>query len=243
MVDGAASGKPSKDDSEGKLNALQIVAATGASATAAVIADTLHIYGTVIGVAVFSIVSSVATALYLKSMHRTRERIRKVRAVGGSQAAPTIRDAAPAPATAGEPSHAPETVADAPPPAPPPWWRANWRPLLASSLIVFVLSIGLLSGLAWLTGRHPAAFYQSTPGPGTSQQRDLDDFQPGEQSGTDSPSPSRTPSTTQQSPSRTPSTTQQPPSETPSNPPTTQPTAPSPSSPLPGSSAKTGESG
>ncbi|MGH8880289.1 MAG: hypothetical protein ACRD0P_23535 [Stackebrandtia sp.] len=72
----AAGDKESTKD--GKLNTLQMAAATGASTTAAVVANLLGIYGTVIGVAVISIVSSVATVLYLKSMHRTQERLRKV---------------------------------------------------------------------------------------------------------------------------------------------------------------------
>ena len=64
---------PEKSDSD-KLNGLQIVAATGAATTAAVVATALGIYGTVIGVAVFSVISSAGTAVFLQSMNRTRAR-------------------------------------------------------------------------------------------------------------------------------------------------------------------------
>ncbi len=67
-----------KKDDENRVNMLQVTAATGASTTAAIVATLLGVYGTVIGVAVISLVSSITTVLYVRSINSTKDKIRKV---------------------------------------------------------------------------------------------------------------------------------------------------------------------
>ncbi|HZE38622.1 MAG TPA: hypothetical protein VE172_07385 [Stackebrandtia sp.] len=188
----------SKKDDGGKINTLQIVAATGASTTAAMVANALGIYGTVTGVAVFSVISSVGTVLYLKSMHRTKEQFQKVVKAANDSATPlprlrraTPRAAAPVPppdATAVIPAQqrdaeppaecAPTSVIDAAaddtaaPSGLGAWWRRNWKVLAISSVLVFALSIAALSAIGWLTGSDPSAYYRGQPPQSSSVEHD-----------------------------------------------------------------------
>ena len=232
----SATGTRSKDDDTPELNALQIVAATGASTTAAVVANLLGVYGTVIGVAVISMVSSIATVLYLRSINGTRKRLRKARRTAtdddrtGSVSGP-IRPAAPdVDATVVLPT----VPAQAPVPIPDTanrgglraWWRRNGRVMAVSSLIVFVCSIAVLTGIALLSGQAPATFYQQPNGPGQEQQP----IEPDEPAPPDNPTTDSSPGDDDTSPT---------PSDSPSPEPT--PTDPQPSSQSPSPSDDTGD--
>lgn len=137
-------GKSEADD-PGRINGLQIAAATGAATTAAVVADALGIYGTVVGVAVFSVVSSVGTVVYLKSMRHTKKRIEMARNRTGAV-----------------PNRAPVRAKE--------FLRRNWRAIVVSSLIVFGLTVGVLTALALVSGKPATSYYGVNPPQSTTQE-------------------------------------------------------------------------
>lgn len=266
--------KDEKSSDGAKLNALQITAATGAATTGAIVANAMGIYGTVIGVAVFSVISSVGTVVLLQSLNRTRERLRKTvrrleaavpetaagmtpvtrptgaRAVGsatvGTPAAPAVtmafdpdatvplvRSASVAPVTATSriPTVSrPDTIEK------PKKTRPIWKPIAISSIVVFALTIAVLTGIAFLSGQPPASFYTKppaqtiTPQPESENELDGDGDQhpweddPSSPSPSDSPSP--TPSEEPSSPTAPPTTPTTPPETTTDPPPSPEPELP-----------------
>lgn len=245
--------KPKKDGD--KVNALQIAAATGASTTAAVIANMLGVYGTVIGVAVISLVSSVTTVVYARSMHRTKDKVSKVvrntKNVRYATRASTTATKATSPGSGSASATTATATVRMPMPQEQPtqrlgaaaqesdatmqlsstdpaettrliatggsaigraavdattaldevetadsetadtetktWWK-TWRPVVVTSLIVFVLSIGALSTIALLSGQSANAFYHADPVQ-NSDNRDSDsDDQQQEEPSSESPS-------------------------------------------------------
>lgn len=195
-----------------KINLPQILAATGASTTAAIVASLMGISGTVAGVALFSVVSSLATVLYLHSMNRTKERLAKVVkrgtvthiVVARLPETEELRPAAPEDDTASqdvepdgtEPSETAELDATRALPvqsradggtvtttfetaepdtdAAPAPSRVNWRMAAISSVAVFALSIAVLSAIALMSGKPPAAFYGDDSGSGPTPQEEID---------------------------------------------------------------------
>lgn len=245
-------------DDSGKINGLQIAAATGAATTAAMVANALGIYGTVTGVAVFSIVSSVGTVVYLKSMRHTKAKFDKVvknrdtivmRARPGSTDATVVTLSSGADDTEVDPDATrPLAAADATVPIDPnakatgtakvptaavpqpesepvsaltrpvEFLKRNWRPIAVSSLVVFVLTVGLLTSIALLAGKPATSFYDADPGPstttapdspsgeheddGTSSEQPSDDGTSGDQPSTSSePDQPSSPETTTKQPS------------------------------------------
>lgn len=213
--------KTSGKDDPGKISALQIAAATGAATTAAVVANALGIYGTVVGVAVISVISSVGSVVYLKSMRHTKEKFDKVvrnrdtivlRSKTGGVAA-TVVAAAPSKDAAAPTEPVTRATGTAKVPAvvipddePPSasqrgklFLKRNWRSIAVSSLVVFVLTVGLLTSLAMLSGKPATSFYDSSPRQsGSSEEnpppRDEEQSSHDEQS-SDEPSPSEDEST------------------------------------------------
>ncbi|MGH8876003.1 MAG: hypothetical protein ACRD0P_01455 [Stackebrandtia sp.] len=224
--------KSTKEDG-GRLNALQITAATCASTTAAVVATALGVYGTVIGVAVFSIVSSVGTVLFVRSMNRTKKTIDKVVKTRGITTK-TPRTPPPAPATNGGTTKIIGTAAVPKPgeakPDPKPtlkeFSKRNWRMLAITSVVVFALSVAVLTGIALLSGKPATAFYDTDSRPPvTSDEQEPSQDEPGQagggesespqrpsQEGTDSPSPEES-DTPEQSPDAEDPTTEEPPED------------------------------
>ncbi|MFD0556408.1 hypothetical protein FB566_1647 [Stackebrandtia endophytica] len=262
--------KEEKPSDGAKLNALQIMAATGAATTGAIVANAMGIYGTVIGVAVFSIISSVGTVVLLQSLNRTRERLRKTvrrleaavpetaaqttqatrptdaRAVGSATVGipadpevtvafdpaatvPLVRPSSVAPVTATARIPAvkrPETIEK------PKKTRPIWKPIAISSIVVFALTIAVLTGIAFLSGQPPASFYTKppaqtiTPQPESENELDGDGDERPWEDDPSSPSPSDSPSPT---PSEEPSS----PTAPPTTPETTTDPPPSPEPELP----------
>ncbi len=62
-----------------EISATQLVAATAATVTATVAASFMGVYGTIIGAAVMSVVTTSGTAIYQHYLERTRERVRNAR--------------------------------------------------------------------------------------------------------------------------------------------------------------------
>lgn len=84
-----------KNDDGNRVNMLQVAAATGASTTAAIVATLLGVYGTVIGVGVISLVSSITTVLYVRSINSTKDKIRKVNMRAARPSRESVTEPAP----------------------------------------------------------------------------------------------------------------------------------------------------
>lgn len=125
----------------------QVLAGALAAVTAALLGSTMGVAGTVVGAGLASIVSTVGGALYLRSIQRTRDGVRTVRAkvvgrVGGAtvMVSPADPDDPPAP---GE-----ETSSESPP-APR---RLRWPTLVAGSVLAFTLGMLAITGVEWVKG-------------------------------------------------------------------------------------------
>ena len=105
-----------------QLSVVQIVASALAAVSAAVISSFFGVAGTVIGAAIGSITATVGSAVYATSLRRTNERLRRLAPTG--------------PRVAGRrslPSH--------------PLPRVRWRPVLATSVGVFAVAIGVITAI------------------------------------------------------------------------------------------------
>ncbi|MGH8792250.1 MAG: hypothetical protein ACRDXX_06345 [Stackebrandtia sp.] len=198
--DHAASSGKAKTDKADRLNALQVLAATGAATTGAVVVNLLGLFGTITGVAVLSVVSSTATVLYLKSMNHTKEKVKEVvkrpGANGDGTVATMLRE--PAPDQGDEDRAADETAEPAAPSTEPRksrWgaWGVHWRTVLVTSVVVFGLSIATLTAVAWMTGQPPDAYYGPRQG-ATADEDGSGDDQPQYRHDDEAETPTQTPS-------------------------------------------------
>lgn len=147
--------KMSQDDPTSHRNRLdlsvaQVVASAFAAVTATVGASFLGVAGTVIGAAVASVLTVVANAIYLASLHRTRDRL------AGLAPAQTGSGATPWPG-----------ARDAP-------WRKirgrpiPWRAVGIGAVAVFVVLVGLITIVEAAAGRPLTDILRNQPGHGTS---------------------------------------------------------------------------
>ena len=145
-----------------ELSATQILAGTAAAATAALLGSRLGVAGTILGAAVGSLVSIVAAAVYTHTLATARYR---VRTVIHQQDQPQDRRRSP------EPAARPQQPRTSPPRDPRPR-NPRPRPMLFDRLrrgstsrrgsllvgavaatIVFVTTLGLVTGIETVTGR------------------------------------------------------------------------------------------
>ena len=147
--------KMSQDDPTSHRNRLdlsvaQVVASAFAAVTATVGASFLGVAGTVIGAAVASVLTVVANAIYLASLHRTRDRLAGLApAQTGSRATPWpgARDA--------------------------PWRKIRgrpipWRAVGIGAVAVFAVLVGLITVVEAAAGRPLTDILRNQPGHGTS---------------------------------------------------------------------------
>jgi hypothetical protein len=176
------------------LSTAQIGAGAAASVTSALAASFFGVAGTLIGAAVGSVVSTVASAIYAHSLRRAADRARVTREVvirRATGAIPAAVPTVPAARTAGEPPVAPE-----PQPAggggQRPWWRS--RPVAAAGVALgaFLLAVGAITASELALGR------SASGGNGTTVSRALSGS-----SGTSRPTPSA-PTTATTSPTASP---------------------------------------
>jgi hypothetical protein len=151
----------SKDDTE-SIRFSQVLAGALAAVTAALIGSTMGVAGTVVGAGLASVISTVGGTLYLRSIQRTRESVRTVRAkvVGRSGGATVlVADDEPA-AETGEVVEADTEVAteadaedqtsdDRPPAA---RRRLRWPVVVVTTLAAFALGMAVVTGVEWLRG-------------------------------------------------------------------------------------------
>ena len=148
--------KMSQDDPSTKrkrldLTVTQVVASAFAAVTATIGASFLGVAGTIIGAAVASVLTVVANAIYVDSLHRTRDRL-----AGLVPPAPSPR-AIPWPGARDN-----------------PWWRKvrgrpiPWRAVAIGAVAVFAVLVGLITVVEAAAGRPLTDLLRNQPGHGTS---------------------------------------------------------------------------
>ncbi|GAB1514780.1 hypothetical protein [Actinophytocola sp. KF-1] len=132
----------------------QVLAGALAAVTAALIGSTMGVAGTVVGAGLASIVSTIGGALYLRSIERTTEGVRTVRAKvvgksGGTTVLVSDEDPDKEPEPPGEEVEAEPVPGDRPP---ADRRRLRWPMLVVASLAAFALGMLAVTGVEWLRG-------------------------------------------------------------------------------------------
>ncbi len=172
------------------LTAPHVAGGALASVTAALAASRLGVGGTLIGAAVGSVVSTIGGALYAHSLDRAGQRVittrqRLIRPATGTDlsdpvALPPELDARSGVVAEGTSTEVPTEHPSEPAADPPPGRRArrdaparqrpSWKVLVAAGVGLFVLTMGVITGLEFLLG-HPVSDSNSS---GTTVQRAVD---------------------------------------------------------------------
>jgi hypothetical protein len=131
----------------------QVLAGALAAVTAALLGSTMGVAGTVVGAGLASVVSTVGGALYLRSIQRTRDGVRTVRAkVVGRSGGTTVMVSPEDPADPPTPGEEVEAEAEPTREAPPTPRRLKWPVLVAGSVLAFVLGMMAITGVEWIRG-------------------------------------------------------------------------------------------
>jgi hypothetical protein len=189
------------------------IAGALAAVCAAVVGSFLGVAGTLVGAAVASVIGTVGTEIYARSLKKGREKLATV--------APTfIR----APAAVGTPEVAAATEEDSPSHTVPPKRPIRWGRVAMIAGAVFVLAMGTLTVAELITGKSIA----SSVGNSTKATTTFGGLfkSGGSTRPTPAPAPSATPTGTATTgdPQVAPTTTQAPTDAQPTTAPTTQPT-------------------
>jgi hypothetical protein len=148
----------------------QVLAGALAAVTAALVGSTMGVAGTVVGAGVASVISTVGGTVYLRSIQRTSEGVRTVRAkVVGRSGGTTVLvssedpenpgdhddtgdiadDTAGAPLAPGDEVEARPETGERPPEGKR---RLRWPVMVAGSLAAFVLAMLAVTGVEWVRG-------------------------------------------------------------------------------------------
>jgi hypothetical protein len=141
------------------LRPAQVGASTAAAVGGAFLASGLGVYGTIIGVGVISLMSTVGSEMLLRSLDRTKQAARS--------AAPRLRATAPALADATGPINTapgqnitahtrPDLPVIADKPEPEPAATPRWPLVVGGSLASFGLALAAITGIEAFTGRSAA---------------------------------------------------------------------------------------
>jgi hypothetical protein len=185
------------------------IAGALAAVCAAVIGSFLGVAGTLVGAAVASIIGSVGTELYQRSLRKGAKKLQTL--------APTF---VKAPAAIGTPQVAAATEEESPSHTVPPKRQIRWARVAMVAGALFVLAMGSLTVAELITGKSVA----STVGNGTKATTTFGGlFNPGTSKSTPVPQPSATPTSTE-APTTTPTTAPTTEAPTDNTQPTTGPT-------------------
>ncbi|MEU7904450.1 hypothetical protein [Actinoplanes sp. NPDC049118] len=135
----------------------KVIAGTLAAVTAAVIGSFLGVAGTLAGAAVASVVGSLGTEIYQRSLNRGAKRLGAI--------APTF---VKVPAAVGTPPVAAATKQESPSHTVPPRGNIRWRHVAAAAAALFVLAMGSLTMFELMTGRSVASTVGTTSSSTTS---------------------------------------------------------------------------
>lgn len=189
----------------GEVSWFQIMASVLAAVTAAWIASSLGVAGTLIGVAVASFVAPVSTALYGRTLDKGKTLIVQTtsgtviqKSVQDGDIAEAFEEAAEVDGSAVRSGEIVET----------PRKRLHWKTILATTVAVLLLSLAAISGLELVSGRSLDGSNGTTIGdtiggssnnksddPAKDDNKDKDDKQKDEQR-QDDPAPAPTPAKT-----------------------------------------------
>jgi hypothetical protein len=168
------SDKETKETTD-KVRISQVLAGALAAVTAALVGSTMGVAGTVVGAGLASMVSTVGGALYLRSIERTSEGVRTVRAKvvgksGGTTVMVADADAREEPPAAGEEVEVePEEPGDRPQAE---RGRPRWPMLVVGTLAAFALGMLAVTGVEWLRGEPLSGGSGTTFGSIVGQNRD-----------------------------------------------------------------------
>lgn len=157
-----------KDDTE-SIRMSQVLAGALAAVTAALIGSTMGVAGTVVGAGLASVISTVGGAVYLRSIQRTSESVKTVKAkvVGRSGGATVLvaedgpatgevveADTAPSRQTSDDQPLSEEAPGDQTSDDRPPVVRRRlrWPVVLVTSVAAFALGMLVITGVEWLHG-------------------------------------------------------------------------------------------
>jgi hypothetical protein len=134
----------------------QVLAGALAAVTAALIGSTMGVAGTVVGAGLASVISTVGGTLYLRSIQRTKESVRTVRAkvVGRSGGATVLvsTEDPEDPAEEAEPGEEIEAEPSTDDRPPTEKRRLRWAVLAVTTLAAFALGMLAVTGVEWLRG-------------------------------------------------------------------------------------------
>jgi hypothetical protein len=225
-----------KTDDKDNIRISQVLAGALAAVTAALIGSTMGVAGTVVGAGLASVISTVGGAVYLRSIQRTRESVRTVRAkvVGRSGGATVLVSTDdPDADTEAEVSDSSDESGDRPP---VDKRRRRWPVIVVTSLAAFALGMAAITGVEWLRGESLSGDSGTTFGSIVEPHRGAGDGgTPSDEAPTTTPTPTTAPTWTDPTKTTDPTTTSTPPtsdSSTSSTPPvTTTPESPASSPP------------
>jgi hypothetical protein len=135
----------------------KVIAGTLAALTAAVVGSFLGVAGTLAGAAVASVVGSLGTEIYHRSLNRGAKRIGAI--------APTF---VKVPSAVGTPPVPAATKQESPSHTVPPRRNIRWRHVAVASAALFVLAMGSLTIFELMTGRSVASTVGTTSSSTTS---------------------------------------------------------------------------
>ena len=142
------------------INIPKVLAGTLAAVSAAVVGSFLGVAGTLVGAAVASIVGSIGTEIYERSLKHGAKKLQTL--------APTFITA---PAAIGTPEVAAATEQDSPShtvPEPARKVQIRWGRIAAAAAGVFVLSMGAITVYEWVSGEPIAAAVGASNAKGTT---------------------------------------------------------------------------
>ncbi|TFV64525.1 hypothetical protein E4P41_01235 [Geodermatophilus sp. DF01-2] len=133
-----------------QLSATQVAAGALAAVSSAVVASFFGLAGTLVGAALASVISTVSAALYSSSLQRTNQRLQRARGQLTGRHARVVDEPDAAPATRVLPARID------PRHAPAPRRRPRWTRVAAYAAAVFVMAMGIVTGIE-LIGQKPVS--------------------------------------------------------------------------------------
>ncbi len=140
--------KAEEQEKKSGLSVVQLTAGALAAVSSAVVASFFGVAGTLIGAAVASVISTVTATLYSQSLQGTNERLRRVRE-HVTRRTPARETAGP-PETAVLPAHLDPRSGKA------RRFRIRWPRVAVYAVGVFVLAMGIVTGIE-LIGQRPVS--------------------------------------------------------------------------------------
>ena len=145
MTSSPTKSPPAPERRKADLSVNKVIAGAGAAATAAVAGSYFGAAGTIAGAAIGSVVTTITTAAYQRSLDRTRETVHaRVRIPGGRDLGVPRAES---PASGTEPG-----LSDQPPTLPRRRWQRHGSLLVGATALIFLLAMLGVTGLELIKG-------------------------------------------------------------------------------------------